>query len=73
MNLIERYVYDVTKNLSVGTREDVGRELRSNIEEMLPENATDNEIHEVLEKIGNPSRLADEYNPKKRYLMLAFY
>ncbi len=69
MKLIDQYVYAVTKQLPVDLREDIGKELRINIEDMLPEEATEGEVSEVLEKLGNPRKLADEYNPRKRYLI----
>ena len=69
MNLIDRYVYAVTKYFQKDTREDVGRELRANIEDMLPENYTDKDVYQVLEKLGSPRKLANEYNPQKRYLI----
>lgn len=38
-NLIERYVYDVTRRLPEKDRDEVSSELKSNIYDMLPENA----------------------------------
>lgn len=69
MQLIDRYVYAVTGHLPEEIREDVGRELRSNIEDMLPEKATDEDIRKVLTEMGSPAKLAEEYNPRKRYLI----
>ncbi len=69
MSLIERYILAVTERLPEDIRDDVARELRSNIEDMLPEAADENQVREVLEKMGNPRRLAEEYNPTKRYLI----
>lgn len=69
MNLIDRYVYAVTEYLPEENREDISRELRSNIEDMLPENATEQDIRHVLEELGSPWKLANEYSPKKRYLI----
>lgn len=69
MNLIDRYVFAVTEYLSDNNRKDVADELRSNIEDMLPDHPTDQDIRKVLEKMGNPRKLADEYNPTKRYLI----
>ena len=47
-NLIERYVYDVARRLPEKDREDVKKELRANIYDMLPENANDEAIKKVL-------------------------
>jgi hypothetical protein len=69
MEMIDRYIYAVTRHLPESIRDDVSKELRSNIEDMLPEGANENQVKEVLEKLGNPARLADEYNPGKRYLI----
>lgn len=69
MNLIDRYVYVATERLPVNTREDVSRELRTNIEDMLPENATEEQIRAALEKLGNPVKMAAEYGQQKRYLI----
>ncbi len=69
MSLIERYILAVTESLPEDIRYDVAEELRSNIGDMLSENANEGEIREVLEKLGNPKKLAQEYNPTKRYLI----
>ena len=69
MSLIERYIIAVTERLPENIRYDVAEELRSNIEDMLPDNATEDDIREVLEELGNPKKLAQEYNPTKRYLI----
>lgn len=69
MRLIDRYIYAVEKYLPEDYREDVGNELRANIEDMLPENPSEKDEYEVLEKLGSPWRLANEYHPKKRYLI----
>jgi len=69
MKLIDRYVYAVTKYLSEEVREDVGKELRSNIEDMLPDNPSEEEVYKALKQLGNPWKLANEYNPKKQYLI----
>lgn len=69
MKLIDRYVYAVTERLPENSREDVSKELRANIYDMLPENPSENDIRKVLEELGNPTKLADEYNTTKRYLI----
>ena len=69
MDFIERYVFAVTERLPEDTREDVARELRANIEDMLPEDATENDVRTVLEKLGNPAALSNEYRQVKRYLI----
>lgn len=69
MNLVERYLNAVAERLPEKTREDVKRELRANIEDMLPESPTEEDIRKVLEKLGDPARLADEYRQTKKYLI----
>ena len=69
MEMIDRYVQAVTQRLPEDTREDVARELRANIEDMLPDHASQEDIRAALEKLGNPAVLANEYRQGKRYLI----
>jgi hypothetical protein len=69
MELIERYIYAVTKRLPEASRSDVEKELRANIHDMLPIEYTEEQVVEVLHKLGDPVRLADEYRGTKRYLI----
>lgn len=68
-NLIERYIYDVTRRLPEKEREDVKRELNSNIYDMLSEDASEKEIKDVLYDLGSPALLAEKYRQKPRYLI----
>lgn len=69
MDLIDRYIYAVNKYLPENIRSDILEELRANIEDMLPENYTEKDIYEILEKLGSPMKLAYEYNPQRKYLI----
>lgn len=69
MELIERYIYAVTKELPEGSKEDVAKELRANIEDMLPDHYEENDVINVLQELGNPWKLAEEYQPNQRYLI----
>ncbi|MDF2557373.1 MAG: hypothetical protein K0R71_1201 [Bacillales bacterium] len=69
MELIERYIYAVTKRLPETQRADVAKELRGNIEDMLSDQPTAKEVEDVLLELGEPSKLAFEYRGKKRYLI----
>jgi hypothetical protein len=69
LELIDRYLYAVASHLPEDIREDVKRELKANIEDMLPDSPEEADIKEVLKKLGNPSKLANEYRPVKRYLI----
>lgn len=68
-NWIERYIYEVTRRLPERDREDVSRELYANIYDMLPDNASEEEIKAVLNGLGSPAELAEQYRPKPRYLI----
>lgn len=68
-NLIERYVYDVARRLPEKDRDEVSKELKSNIYDMLSENADENEIKAVLYKLGPPVSLAEKYRQNPRYLI----
>jgi len=69
MELIERYIYAVTQQLPGDMKEDVSKELRGNIEDMLPEDYTESDVKAVLLQLGNPWKIAEEYQPKQRYLI----
>lgn len=69
MERVERYIYAVTKYLPVQQREDVAMELRGNILDMLPAEPSEEEVLQVLQSLGSPRKLSEEYNTKKRYLI----
>ncbi len=72
-NLIERYVYDVARRLPEKDREDVKKELRANLYDMLPEGASDDAVKKVLYDLGSPASLAEKYRTKPRYLISPAY
>jgi hypothetical protein len=67
--LIERYVYDVVRRLPEREREEVRAELVSNIEAMLPPDAKEADVIKVLESLGAPSKMAEQYRADKRFLI----
>jgi hypothetical protein len=67
MELIEKYVYAVTKDLPTDQRDDVAKELKASIEDMVADQGRD--VEEVLKELGDPAILAYKYNHKKRYLI----
>jgi hypothetical protein len=69
MNLIDTYIYEVTRRLPEKSREDIAMELRSTIEDMLPEKYTEEHVMEQLEKLGNPAVLAASYRDTPNYLV----
>lgn len=68
-SLIDRYVYDVTRRLPEKSRPDVVKELRANIADMLPENASQEDIARVLASLGDPAKLSEQYRARPRYLI----
>jgi hypothetical protein len=68
-DLIERYIYDVTRRLSESERNEVRRELEANISDMLSDDPGDQEVSDVLLKLGTPRDLAEQYRQKPRYLI----
>lgn len=69
MKLIEAYVYEVTRRLPEKSRNDIALELRSTIQDMLPENFTEEEEMDVLSTLGDPARLAASYRDTPMYLI----
>lgn len=66
--LIERYLYAVTKHLPARPRRDIERELRGLIADMLEERCGDitpaeRDIRVVLTELGTPAELAQQYGP----------
>lgn len=72
-NLIERYVYDVARRLPEKDREEVKKELRANIYDMLPEGASMDAVKKVLYELGSPASLAEKYRTRPRYLISPAY
>jgi uncharacterized membrane protein YhdT len=69
-DLIERYIYAVVHRLPEHQREDIAKELRSLIDDMLQSSdPTEEEIETVLKELGNPNELSEQYREKKRYLI----
>lgn len=74
MEMIERYIYAVTKKLREKQRRDVADELRGLIEDMLNERVQDSniketDVEEVLLELGHPASLARKYKDGKKYLI----
>lgn len=69
MNLIEIYIHEVTRRLPEKNREDIALELRSTIEDMLPDDYNEDAVKAVLEKLGNPVTLASRYRDQPMHLI----
>lgn len=66
-DLIERYIYAATHRLQKGKQEDVARELRGLVEDMLLERCGDNtpeekDVRVVLTELGSPQELYEKYD-----------
>ena len=71
---IERYVYAVTKRLPLKMQADVAKELRANIDDMLgTDNPTDEQVKDVLHKLGHPRKLAASYLGEGHYVVAPEY
>jgi hypothetical protein len=68
-DLIERYIYDVTKRLEESKKKDIENELRANIYDMLGDDLSEAHVIDVLKKLGRPVDLALEYKEKKSYVI----
>lgn len=69
MRIIDLYIQEVTRRLPEKSREDIALELRSTIEDMLPDDYTEEEVKPVLEKLGSPAILASGYLDRPMHLI----
>lgn len=73
MDIINRYVYAVTRNLPEKQREDIEKELKTLIDDMIEEleesESYESKVKKVLLELGDPEVLADNYRGSKRYLI----
>ncbi|PED37906.1 hypothetical protein COK25_01765 [Bacillus cereus] len=69
MNLIDLYIQEVAKRLPEKNREDITLELRSTIDDMLPEDYNEEDVKSVLEKLGSPVSLANGYLDRPMHLI----
>lgn len=69
MSLIDIYIYEVTKWLPEESKEEIALELKGNIEDMLPDNYTENDVKNVLNSLGDPRILAADYSGNNRYII----
>jgi hypothetical protein len=73
-DIVNRYIYQVSKHIAPQIRKDIEEELRTLIYDMLEDKTQDNpptkeDIHSVLKELGSPTDLADKYRDKSRYLI----
>lgn len=72
-DMIERYVYAVTRRLPEAIQEEVKQELKTNIYDMLPDRPSDEQVEHVLKELGHPRDMAVKYQPEDRYLISPRY
>ena len=73
-DMINRYIYQVTKHLNPMNKNDIDNELRTLIYDMLEARTQDKtptkeDILAVLKELGNPLELAEKYRDTSRYLI----
>lgn len=73
MEIIDRYIYAVTKNLPEKQQDDIKNELRTLIDDMIEENeeleSYEKKVEKVLIELGDPRKLAENYSDSKSYLI----
>lgn len=73
MDLINRYIYAVTKSLPEKQRPDIEKELRSLIDDMVDrievDEAYESKVQKVLVELGDPEILANNYRGTEKYLI----
>ena len=71
-DLIDRYVYQVVKQLPQAQRADIEKELRGLIDDMLTarsNNSAKADVEAVLKELGHPFQLAAKYKGHSRFLI----
>lgn len=66
-DMIERYVYEVTKRVPQNMRKEIKLELETLIDDMCADEETS--VEQVLEKLGDPAEFAKQYRGDKNYVI----
>lgn len=69
MELIKKYIHEVTRRLAENLREDISLELESTILDMLPDDFTDDDVYKVLNELGDPTVIAAGYRDRPMHLI----
>lgn len=69
MRLIDKYIQELQRRLPAKKRENIGNEVRSTIEELLPEEYNEQDVKRVLNKLGNPAIVASKYSGRPMHLI----
>jgi len=76
MKLIDQYIYAINKKLPYDSRKEITLELKSilldDIESKYGETPSNDEIKEVINTYGSPSKVANQYNPHKSVIGTGF-
>lgn len=71
--MIDRYIYAVTRELPKNQREEISREIRGLIEDMMEQGeaslSREEKVTRALEELGDPKVFAHRYLAKERYLI----
>ena len=65
IELMERYIYQVTKRLPQSQRKEAAMELR----ELISDMAESESVEEALTKLGAPDKFAEQYGDHARHLI----
>jgi hypothetical protein len=70
-DLVDRYLYEVSRSLPADAREEVSRELRATIADMVDDRGGegDGAVYDALVALGDPRALAAGYDTRPRYLI----
>lgn len=69
MRIIDVYIQEVTRRLPEKMRTDIALELRSTIEDMLPEQYSEEDAKRIINQLGNPAVLANGYKDEPMHLI----
>lgn len=69
VEMLESYLYEVGKRLPSTGKEDILKELRSNIEDQIKGQDDLKGLKSVLSELGSPDSIAAHYSGKPRYLI----
>lgn len=77
MELINRYIYAVTKSFPKKQKLEIEKELKANIEDMIEQNKSNDNYEDMVKKVllelGDPEIVADNYRGSKRFLIGPVY
>jgi hypothetical protein len=73
-NLVDRYVDEATSRVGASTRDEVRRDIHGMVDELVEARMAQGEppdaaTEQVLNELGNPQRLARQYDGEHRYLV----